>query len=227
MEPNKRIWQEFHRQNKKVLVIEVGNIKRNITWKVGINGINRKADFGQMGNGPDRANKFNLKYSPWRTAGDHILICSQHDKSEQWKDMPPLNQYLHETIDKIREHSKRKIIIRTHPRCPVQLNLKHESQVGMQVPKQIKDSYDDFDFDLTNCWAVVSESSNPGITAVLNGIPAFVGKDSLAYDVGNTDFSHIEDPKMPDRQQWLQDYAYTEWTTEEIAEGLPFSRLTF
>ena len=58
MEPNKRIWQEFHRQNKKVLVIEVGNIKRNITWKVGINGINRKADFGQMGNGPDRANKF-------------------------------------------------------------------------------------------------------------------------------------------------------------------------
>ena len=27
MEPNKRIWQEFHRQNKKVLVIEVGNIK--------------------------------------------------------------------------------------------------------------------------------------------------------------------------------------------------------
>ena len=114
MEPNKRIWQEFHRQNKKVLVIEVGNIKRNITWKVGINGINRKADFGQMGNGPDRANKFNLKYSPWRTAGDHILICSQHDKSEQWKDMPPLNQYLHETIDKIREHSKRKIIIKKY-----------------------------------------------------------------------------------------------------------------
>jgi hypothetical protein len=230
MLPNKRIWWEYHQQNKKVLVIEVGSIKRNITWKVGVDGINRRADFGPMGaeyNGPDRANKFNLKCSPWRTDGEHILICSQHDKSEQWKDMPPLNEYLHETIDKIRKYSKRKIIIRTHPRCPVRLNLTHESQVGMQIPKQVENSYDDFDFDLTNCWAVVSESSNPGITAVLKGIPAFVGKDSLAYDVGNTDFSHIEDPKMPDRQQWLQDYAYTEWTTEEIAEGLPFSRLTF
>jgi hypothetical protein len=32
---------------------------------------------------------------------------------------------------------------------------------------------------------------------------------------------------MPDRAQWLNDYAYTEWTVEEIAQGTPFSRLTF
>ena len=52
MAPNKTIWETFHSQNKKVLVIEVGNIKRNHTWKVGIDGINRKADFGPKNNGP-------------------------------------------------------------------------------------------------------------------------------------------------------------------------------
>ena len=74
---------------------------------------------------------------------------------------------------------------------------------------------------------MVSWSSNPGIHAVLNGIPAFVGPQSLAYDVANHDFSMIEKPLMPDRAQWLNDYAYTEWTVEEIAQGTPFSRLTF
>jgi hypothetical protein len=54
-----------------------------------------------------------------------------------------------------------------------------------------------------------------------------VGYQSLAYDVANKDFSTIENPIMPDRQQWLNDYVHTEWTVEEIAQGLPFSQLTF
>ena len=95
------------------------------------------------------------------------------------------------------------------------------------MPKQIENTYDDFDLNFANAWAVVSWSSNPGIHAVLNGIPAFVGEQSLAYDIANHDFSTINSPKTPDRQQWLNDYAYTEWTTEEIAQGIPFSRLTF
>jgi hypothetical protein len=30
---------------------------------------------------------------------------------------------------------------------------------------------------------------------------------------------------MPDRQQWLNDYAHTEWTVTEIADGLPLTQL--
>ena len=61
---------------------------------------------------------------------------------------------------------------------------------------------------------------------VLEGIPVFVGPCSLAYDVGNTDLSKINNPSKPDRQQWLNDLAYTEWTTKEISEGKPLLRLT-
>ena len=223
---NKIVWDKFRSQNKKVLVIEVGGIKRNSTWKVGINGINRLADFGPKNNDDTRVAQLGLDIRPWRTQGEHILLCLQHDKSEQWKNMPPLEQYVLETVQRLRQHTDRKIIVRSHPRCilPAQLRL---DNVVYEIPKQIDKTYDDFDLNFSNAWAVVSWSSNPGIHAVLNGIPAFVGEQSLAYDVANHDFSTINSPKTPDRQQWLNDYVHTEWTTEEIAQGIPFSRLTF
>ena len=36
----------------------------------------------------------------------------------------------------------------------------------------------------------------------------------------------IENPLMPDRTQWLNDYVWTEYTITEIANGLPFKNLT-
>jgi len=79
-----------------------------------------------------------------------------------------------------------------------------------------------------NIHATVSYSSNPGIHSILAGVPAFVGTNSLAYDVANDiDFIHdIENPLMPERTQWLNDYAHTEFTIEEIAQGIPLNYLT-
>jgi len=226
MSGNKSIWSHFRQQNKNVLVLEVGGIKRNHTWKVGINGINRSGNFGPKNNDDARAKKLDVTLRPWRNQGEHILLCLQHDKSEQWANMPALPRYVENTVQEIRQHTDRKIIVRSHPRCPLQ-NPPILENVSYEVPKQIANTYDDFDLNFSNAWAVVSHSSNPGIHAVLNGVPAFVGEQSLAYDVGNTDFSTINSPKTPDRQQWLNDYTHTEWTIEEIAQGIPFSRLTF
>jgi len=226
MAKNKFIWEKFRSTNKKVLVVEVGGIIRNKTWKIGINGINRSADFGPKENNDTRSKQLGLTLRPWRKQGDHILICLQHTQSEQWKDMLSLEKYVIDIVSKLRQHTKRKIVVRSHPRCilPVRPPLEN---VEYEIPKQIANTYDDFDLNFTNAWAVISHSSNPGIHAVLNGIPAYVGEHSLAYDVANTDLSTIESPEMPERQQWLNDYAYTEWTDTEIASGLPFSRLTF
>ena len=226
MAGNKLIWNKFRSQNKTVLIIEVGGIKRNITWKVGLNGINRAGYFGPSANDDSRVKQFELTLKPWRTHGEHILLCLQHDKSEQWAVMPPLHKYIKDTVDQIRQYSDRKIIVRPHPRCPLP-NMPVLNNVEYEIPRQIANTYDDFDLNFANAWAVISHSSNPGIHSVLNGIPAFVGPDSLAYDVANTDFSTINSPKTPDRQQWLNDYTHTEWTIEEIAQGIPFSRLTF
>lgn len=226
MAQNKNIWQRNMEQSKPTVVLEVGGIKRGTTWKVGINGINREAYFGESGNDSTRATKLGLSLRPWDLGGRDIILCGQHDRSHQWRDMPPMSKWILDVITTIRQRTSRPIIFRPHPRCRLP-GIEHEFiNVKRQEPVKIPNSYDDFDFDLHNAYAVISWTSNPGIHAVINGIPAVVGKASLAYDVAEHDIENINDPRTPDRTQWLNDYAHTEWTVEEISSGQPLARLT-
>ena len=224
MSGNQAVWK----QKKPTIVLEVGGINRGTTWKVGLNGINRDAYFGEQDNDRTRADHLGLVCKPWRSDGDFILVCGQHDKSLQWQNMPRMSNWFMQTYREIRKHTDRPIVFRPHPRCRlphIELGLKH---VYRQEPVKIGGSYDDFDMGFDNVHCTISYSSNPGIHSILNGVPAFVSTHSLAYSVGNDiDFLHdIEDPMMPDRQQWLNDYAHTEYTIEEISQGTPLKHLT-
>ena len=224
MTGNQAVWK----QKKPTIVLEVGGINRGTTWKVGLNGINRDAYFGEQDNDRSRADHLGLVCKPWRSNGDFILICGQHDKSLQWQGMPRMSNWFLETYDEIRKHTERPILFRPHPRCRLEHIERGLKNVHRQQPTQILGTYDDYDMGFNNVWATVSYSSNPGIHSVLAGVPAFVGTSSLAYDVANDiDFMHdIENPMMPERQQWLNDYAHTEYTIEEISQGIPIKRLT-
>lgn len=228
MAGNKPIWDYYRKTGRNVIVLEVGGIKRGTTWKVGLNGINRDAYFGPGNNDNARADALGLSLRPWKTKGESILICGQHDKSLQWQGMPRMAEWVMNTIEGIQRHTTRPIIFRPHPRCRLEAIEHQYYNVYRDDPRQLIGTYDDFNLSFSNIHAVVSYSSNPGIHSILNGVPAFVGTSSLAYDAGNDiDFLHdIESPLMPDRTQWLNDYAYTEWSVEEIAQGLPLKRLT-
>ena len=222
MAGNKAVWE----QQKPTIVLEVGGIKRGTTWKVGLNGINRDAYFGPSGNSSDRVRLLGLQVKPWKYDGEHILIAGQHDKSLQWKDMPAMATWVHDTITFIRAQTDRPIIFRPHPRCPlpaIEHDFKH---VKRQEPLQIKGSYDDFDMQFDNIWATVSWSSNPAIHSIINGVPAFTGPSSLAFDVAEQNLRNIENPLYGDRTQWLNDYAHTEYTIGEISQGIPLKHLT-
>jgi hypothetical protein len=228
MAANKTIWERNLAQSKPTVVLEVGGIKRGTTWKVGLNGINRDAYFGDMGNDNSRASLLKLGLKDWTRTGEFILIAGQHDKSLQWQNMPRMSKWVMQTIETIQKHSKRPILFRPHPRCRLEAIEHQYKNVYRQDPKQVPGTYDDFDMQFKNIWATVSWSSNPGIHSIVNGVPAFVSPSSLAYDVANDiDFLHdIENPIMPDRTQWLNDYAWSEFTVEEISQGLPLKRLT-
>ena len=215
-------------ENKKVIVLEVGGIKRGSTWKVALNGINREAYFGPMGNDDTRVKKLGLELKPWQYNNEYgdIIIACQHNKSHQWRNQNSVQTWVFESIDLLRQYTNRKIIVRPHPRCPIPGIQFEFPNVVIQQPKQIVGTYDDFDFDPINAYAVVNWSSNPATHAVLNGVPVFVGPDSLAFDVGCTNLASINAPVMPDRTNWLNDLAYTEWTVEEISAGIPLKRLT-
>ncbi len=210
---NKAIWNLYRSNKKPVIVLEIGAIKRDVTWKIGINGINLNCYFANTNRTDERRNQLGMKLYPWKQNGNHILICNQHDRSLQWESNPSLRDWTHNIVREIRKYSSRPIKIRMHPRCPYSFNFS-EGNVYKSTEKNILDEFQ-------HSWAVVNYSSNPGIESIINGIPSFVGDRSLAAPVANLDISKIENPLRPDREQWLNDLAWTEWTIDEMSEGIP------
>jgi len=227
MEKNKEVWDFFKKHNKPIVVLEVGGIKRNVTWKMGINGINRDADFANHVFDDKRWPKFNIEMKPWNKTGNVIVICGQHDTSNQWIGQPKMNVWVEQQIKEIRKYTQRPILVRPHPRNPFELKNKTWPAVRIKRPIRDLSTYDDTDFKktLTSTWAVINHSSNPAMESVFSGIPVFVSESSLCYDVGNSSITDIEHPAMPNRQQWANKLAYTEWTTDEIKDGIPWRRI--
>ena len=222
MKENQKVWNHYRSQNKPVFVIEVGALDRGKLWKVAINGINRSANFGPAGMDSKRRAQIGLVANPWRQSSD-IVLCIQHALSQQWENMPTTAQWVEDTIIHLRRYTDRKIIIRSHPRWVYQ-SKQVFNNVEIDHPRPNNESIN-FKNSLNSAWAIVSWNSNPGVVAAIEGVPVFIGPDSLARPVGNLNFETIENPTMPDRTQWLNDLAYTEWTVDEILSGKPLERL--
>jgi len=225
MARNQSIWNRCKKIKRPIIVLEVGCFRRGVTWKLGINGINRDAYFGPTGNDSKRAKALGLVCKEWKITNGPILIAGQHENSGQWKNPLECVTYYSNTIKDLQQFSNKKIIFRPHPRSRVPFDSKDFKNVEIELPCKKKNTYDDYDLSFEKYSAVINWSSNPGIQSVLNGIPAFVGESSLAYDVANKNLKEINSPTLFDRSQWLNDIAYTEWTTNEISTGEPLNRL--
>jgi len=221
---NKQVWDHFKKHNKPVVVIEVGGLLRNNSWKLALNGINRDADFAlDQGYDDKRLKLFNLdNVQHWSNEGDYIVIAGQHGKSEQWKNMPPMDQYFKNIVSEIREKSDKPIVLRSHPRFRENLHFSisdpqwyKNMNCEWNVAKKVYQTYDSFDFEdqLKHTHCLYSYSSNAGVVSIINGVPAVVSEHSLAFDVGSKDVSNLI---RPDRYDWLCKMSYSEWFPDEI-----------
>jgi hypothetical protein len=227
MSRNQNVWNHYRAKNKPVIVIEVGGLIRNQTWRLSINGINRSAIFPaikQFDN--DRPKKLNITLKPWHD-GEYVLICGQHGKSEQWRNMPEMDEYYKQTVLEIRKHTQRPIVIRSHPRYReniffnIDKNFYQQYQVEWNIPKQIQKTYDSFDLEplLAHCYCTISHSSNSGLNSIIEGTPAIVSEESLAYDVASNSITEIATLVKPNREQWLIELCHKEWLEEELAQA--------
>ncbi|MCG7944952.1 MAG: hypothetical protein N0C84_01250 [Candidatus Thiodiazotropha taylori] len=229
MRGNKDIWQRANRDKKPIIVLEVGSLLRDTSWRVGLGGINRDARWGiQEEVSSKRRAKFNIDLKPWREGGEFITICTQRPDSHQWANMVPMEQWLDENIRTIQEQTARPIVIRPHPRDKLTnfkaVHQKH-SNVYFDVPKHlgVSDHYNFSDI-LDRSYMVINHSSTPGIESIINGVPAIVGKNSMAYEM-SSDINNINTPYMPYRDKWFDGLLHTEWFEDEIKRGLPWARL--
>ena len=219
------IYKHYKCTRTKFLILEVGALNRNTSWKLGINGINRDANFANQSVDDNRLKLFNLQTQPWQDGGDHIIICGQNENSLAW-DQGSTIDWASKVIEWIRSYTDRPIWFRPHPRFPVSFAENKSNNEHISVPKKVQ-GYDEVDFKsaLQNAYAVVNYNSNPAIESVLAGVPVYVAESSLCYPVGKEISTNLDRPAKPDRGEWLKQISYTEWFVEEIKQGIPWTRL--
>jgi hypothetical protein len=71
---------------------------------------------------------------------------------------------------------------------------------------------------------VINHNSGPAIQAAIQGVPVICDPSSLAGILSGK-LGKIDEISLPDREDWFLKLSHTEWTVEEIAEGLPVKRL--
>jgi hypothetical protein len=162
---------------------------------------------------------YSMDLKPWRSNGNHILITLQRPLGWSMRGQD-LMSWLESTFANIRRYSNRPIVIRWHPgdwkNYPKYASIltKYNATVSPQE-RHITE-------DLVNCWALVCHNSTPSAVAPIEGIPAFI-TDSPGYsqggDIANTDFSLLESPLMPDREQWIRKLAQCHWSFEDLRSG--------
>jgi hypothetical protein len=160
----------------------------------------------------------NINLKPWRTQGNHILICLQRHGGWSMGGVS-VQTWLDQTIAQIRQHSrKRPIIVRTHPgdkKIKSILKINHKN-VHVSVNERLID-------DLRHAWATVVYNSSPSVASLIEGVPAFitdpVPQHSQTYGVANTDLGLLENPEMTDRQSWIERVAMCHWNFTELRSG--------
>jgi hypothetical protein len=222
MRPNKDVYRRCKENNIPVVIIEVGNLLRGRSWRICLDNINGLGTFGNDHDlDPKRTEKLGIRLRPENTnRKSEILIASQHQSSLQWEGMPTMAQWVERTVAKLKDYTDRKIIIRPHPRCTFSLNLNNSI---IEYPKIIQGSYDDFDIDY-GYHCVINHNSGPAVQASIHGVPVICDSSSLAAELGNK-IENIESVTVPNRNEWFLKLCHTEWTLDEISQGIPLRRL--
>lgn len=222
MKGNYEVYNHYKQQNKPVIIIEVGSLIRNHTWKLSLDNVNALGYFGNLDHKlPNRQRNLGIKLAPYNfNRKSEILITTQRPESLQWSEQPSIEEWIEQTITKIKKFTDRKIIVRPHPRYRLKAPLIH---VEIDKPKKILDSYDDFNLNF-NYHCIVCHNSSIATQSLINGCPIICDQSSLAYTLSNR-FEDIENLKYHDRQEWFDKILHTEWTVAEIESGLPFLRL--
>jgi hypothetical protein len=223
MARNKDIYEDYRRMGKPVIIIEVGALKRGITWKISVNHVNATGYYGHTENlDYTRPFKLGIKLGTVTNPNPGILIAAQHNRSLQVSDLQSQEAWINTTVASLRELTDRPVYVRPHPRSPLN-RLLLENSIRVEQPQRIDGTYDSFDINY-NYHAVINYNSGPGIQGALAGTNVIVDKSSLAWPVG-TLLENISNPQYIDREQWLTEICHTEYTVEEIQQGLWLKRI--
>ena len=223
MASNKPVYEHYRAQGKPVIVADVGALYRGETWKIAVNHINQLGYYGHTENlNMDRPRKLGISLAVNLSRNPAILIAAQHRHSLQLANQNH-EAWVMEQVDAIRQVSDRPIVIRPHPRSPLEID-DLDKTITVERPQKIAHTYDSYNMHF-DYHAVVNYCSGPGIQAAISGTRPVVGVYSLASPV-SVSIENLDQPYDTDRDQWLVEICHTEYTVKEIQQGLWLQRLS-
>lgn len=145
-----------------------------------------------------------LQIKPWRSDGDHIVVCPQSDSF--MRDLADWNgNWLDDVVRTLALVSNRRFKVR---------NWHRDKSVLMATLNE----------DLRNAWILVTHSSAAAVNALLEGIPVACN-EGAAKSMG-VQALDIEDPVYPeDRERFFMVLADNQWTLDEIKRGVAWKAL--
>ena len=224
MAKNREIYQHYRNLGRPVIVIDIGSLRRGVTWKVAVDNITALGHYGHTQDLDwDRPARLGVNLGTVHRSGSHIVIAAQNSASLQVQDLHSIESWISQQIDEIRKHTDRAIRVRPHPRSRLAVS-QLPTNVTVEFPRPVPNTYDSFDMQF-DCHAIVNYNSGPGIQAAVQGVRPIVHSSSLAHPV-SVSIKDIERPYDINRDQWLVEICHTEYTVEEIAQGLWLKRLS-
>ena len=200
-------------------------------YRVGLNGfLQDDADFNNADSPSDRwerlSRELHLQLRPYRQAGRHVLVVGQNpgDTSLRGAD---IFGWMQQTIIRARQVTQRPIIVRPHPVTPeakmrefAERFARLDGIVLDYPPKQTIQAV------LEDCWVLLAYSSSATIDALIEGVPCItLDPANLAWPVSDHDVAMIERPTLFQREQWLYDLAYAQWSPAEMQTGRAWRHL--
>lgn len=151
-----------------------------------------------------RWDSWGVKNFELRNVGDEVIVLAQRGIGPPGKAQPP-GWHLR-AAEILRRSTHRKIRIREHP---------GERQAAVPL-----------EADLARAHCVVTWASGAALKALLMGVPVFNGFSGWCGAAAAAAFGDdIEQPNRRNPLPVLRRIAWSTWTVQEIATGLPFARL--
>ena len=189
--------------NTPFINIDKGYFRTKSTthWRMSFNTLQQSQLLDVPADRLDSIAHFNML--PWQTNGDYILILAPNPMPLQlYEGHTDILRWCFETKTKILEYTDRKVFIRFKE----------------SVKARGNDSLSKY-FD--KCHAVVGLQSVGCVESICNGIPTYNMAPSCLDGLGNFSIADIACPiKADNRYEWLKSLAYSQFTIDEIEQGI-------
>jgi len=205
-----------HHRCRSLIVIESGFTLRGQYWAIGSGGIHGNADFRADNAPDDRWGAMDVDTLPWQRREDGpVIVCGQLPRDTNVQDTDHI-RWCRDTVDYYLSKDI-PVLFRPHPR------IKDASVYG--VPEELHDRGKIWR-SLETARCVVIWNSTTGVDALINGVPVIAcGHGAMAAPMSSSELD-LDKLRYPSRQQFFASLGYSQWTLEEMREGLPWRHLS-